>query len=84
MLYKLHINLVNVRFMLHMSTQVGKGQSPLYFVYKQLPTSNVSAGADSHEAHFEIRWDRNRFRLTETIYMKLKHYYIRNNAFVSY
>ena len=23
---------------------VGKGQSPLYFVYKQLPTSNVSAG----------------------------------------
>jgi hypothetical protein len=54
----------------------------LYFVYKQLPTSNVSAGADSHEAHFEIRWDRNRFRLTETIYMKLKHYYIRNNAII--
>ena len=64
-----------------MSTQVGKGQSPLYFVYKQLPTSNVSAGADSHEAHFEIRWDRNWFRLTETIYMKLKHYHLRDNDF---
>jgi len=37
--------------------------------------------ANSHEAIFEIRWDRNRFRLTETIYMKLKHYHFRDNAY---
>jgi hypothetical protein len=28
---------------------------------------------------FKIRWDRNWFRLTETIYMKLKHYHLRDN-----
>ena len=33
----------------------------------------VSAVTNSHEANFETGWNRNRFRLTETIYMKLRH-----------
>jgi len=55
----------------------------LYFVYKQLPTPMSWLVQTHMKRIFKIRRDRNRFRLTETIYMKLKHYYIRNNAFIS-
>ena len=45
---------------------------PMELCINQTPTSIVSAGANSHEARNFFGWNPNRFRLTETIYMKLK------------
>jgi|MEHZ01.6.fsa_nt_MEHZ011638755.1_9 hypothetical protein len=68
--------------MLH-NVDVGWERSePIKLVYKQIPISNVLAVTNSHEVFLQRRRGRNRFRLTKTIYMKLKHYYIRNNAII--
>ena len=45
---------------------------PMELCINQTPTSIVSAGANSHEARNFFGWNRKWFRLTETIYMKLK------------
>ena len=80
MYYTECINVFYAFFIVHMSTEVGKGQSPLCSSITNTFFQCLWLDKTHMKLYLFRRRGRNRFRLTETIYMKLIQYYIRNIA----